>query len=757
MAAPPAYQAVDDTPAPGPDDLTAPFTDLQIDTLPHEPDSSTCLAHLRLLFAFEALKEDIGYTDGLWGLWDTRADGNIVVHENGDVDEHPAAGEFNHELEDKKKSLSKVREKRWALFVARAVDRYEAWWNSLPRELMPLTEGDMSDKNSPSFVQFPIGESPRWWEKKALPPLDVLMVYHSHMLNPYNFLEDCIRQGHRQFWQSGMPWSLVNAAIDGSFSYNVSDDDKARWVAQTGRQWDNVDDPLVKTIACPNKNCAQPFDVPWTTCGLEETPKSPDRPGLMGAGYGDIRFEARCPKCNTRITKETLSVAKFCKDADNTIFKSQPMPGTMLWPNSGTPVPITVRKGSLFDQRMFPNRMIQHVLRLKIQNLLDSPDPEDPPTMETVRKLIESEALLKPSALATIHGNVASGRMGLVPAFSKVCIRKMMSRYWENFSPFALDLCGAVMRQGIFAEKMCKLDWLHSPTARETMDRCCLKYNRFMRIIAKNPKKTAVPTLDVDLGWHTHQLMPLSYFMYTTKRVFKYVRHDDKIEDEKLNDGFEWTSKIYQEMFDEVYSECTCWYCESVRAAHVTSIGRVLKLSHSEKIADKFYESGAADMCPPDNSAHISSHNAVRTSNEGLVAASHVEKVQNRLREVQNKRLEENYQKACKRAEKKGRKLPPKDQYYDHWGYSYWMYGPFMAPVVFVPVAYAYGAAPGCAAGSCGGNAAGGGCAGGGDGGGCAGAACSGAGGCGGGGCGGGGGGGCGGGGGGGCGGGGGS
>lgn len=41
------------------------------------------------------------------------------------------------------------------------------------------------------------------------------------------------------------------------------------------------------------------------------------------------------------------------------------------------------------------------------------------------------------------------------------------------------------------------------------------------------------------------------------------------------------------------------------------------------------------------------------------------------MRAVQNKRLEENYQKACKRAEKKGRKLPPKDQYYSHWGYSY--------------------------------------------------------------------------------------
>ena len=102
------------------------------------------------------------------------------------------------------------------------------------------------------------------------------------------------------------------------------------------------------------------------------------------------------------------------------------------------------------------------------------------------------------------------------------------------------------------------------------------------------------------------------------------------------------------------------------------------------------------------------------------------------MRAVQNKRLEDNYQKACKRAEKKGRKLPPKDQYYNHWGYSYMskspfhihletilmavVYGPFMAPVVFVPV-YAYGAAPGCAAGSCGGNAAGGACSSGGDGG----------------------------------------
>ena len=515
------------------------------------------------------------------------------------------------------------------------------------------------------------------------------MVFHSHLLNPHNFLEDCLRKGLRDFWQNGMPWNQVNAAIDGSFAYNISDEDKARWVAQTGREWENASDSSTKTLKCPNKFCFSSFEIPWTTCDLEETPKTPERPGLVGSGYGDGKFETRCPKCNLKVTKETLSVVKFSKDAEQCVLKQRPMPGTLLWPASGTPVVMLKRTGNKIDQRMFPNRMIQHVLRTQIQTLLESPDPENPPTMETVRKLIETEALMKQSALKTIQGIETKGPgQAAVSRFSKVVIRKMMSRYWENFSPFALDLTGAVLRQTIFSEKMCKLDWLHSPTARETMERCCMKYKRFIKIISKNPNRTAVPTLDIDLAWHTHQLSPLSYYHYTTRKLFKFVRHDDKIEDDKLNDGFEYTSKVYQELYDEVYSECTCWYCEATRAAHVSSAGRILKLSHNEKskypslssikpfansciVTDKFYESGQADMCPPDNSAHISSHNAVRTNDEALLASNQIEKVQNRMRAVQNKRLEDNYQKACKRAEKKGRKLPPKDQYYNHWGYSY--------------------------------------------------------------------------------------
>lgn len=87
-------------------------------------------------------------------------------------------------------------------------------------------------------------------------------------------------------------------------------------------------------------------------------------------------------------------------------------------------------------------------------------------------------------------------------------------------------------------------------------------------------------------------------------------------------------------------------------------------------VAENFYKSGAANLCPPHNSAHISAHNAVKTvdNNSSLPFAQ----VQKRLRDMHEKRLEENYEKACRRAAKKGRELPPKNQYYEHWGYSYY-------------------------------------------------------------------------------------
>lgn len=286
---PPAYTAVDAGPsvAPGaaaamgpplPEDdeaaqamLTAAFASLKLSASPRDPDADTCLAHLKVLSAFQTLKDDVGYTDGLWGIWDARALGPDFAS----VDDLPPgpgpemAGKALREPvdSDPRAQVARLREKRWAVFLARAVDRYESWWSVLSSSggLGFLAEYNMERPGDPKYENFPRYEDAFKWTPDNLPPLDVLMVWHAHMLNPRAYLEDCIRYGYRALWYTGIPWQLVNEAIDTKFGYDVSDDCKSNWLLRTGRAWDNADDPLIKVLRCPC--CSTPHEVPWTTVG----------------------------------------------------------------------------------------------------------------------------------------------------------------------------------------------------------------------------------------------------------------------------------------------------------------------------------------------------------------------------------------------------------------------------------------------------------------------------------------------------------
>lgn len=50
--------------------------------------------------------------------------------------------------------------------------------------------------------------------EEALITVDVLMVWHSFMLNPRTYLEDCLRFGMMGLWKTGLPWKAVDAVID---------------------------------------------------------------------------------------------------------------------------------------------------------------------------------------------------------------------------------------------------------------------------------------------------------------------------------------------------------------------------------------------------------------------------------------------------------------------------------------------------------------------------------------------------------------
>lgn len=160
------------------DSPTAAFEKLTLCNEPCDPCVETCLAHLKLLFAIQWMKEDVGFTDGLWGLWDAHAGPVGLVPRDATSEMRVVATEpsVREEMQDKnRETLSRIREKRWALFVARAVDRYEKWWRSLsaPVAAFCLSEQDMKSPDSTAYAAFPASrpDAAMIWTEDMLPPL----------------------------------------------------------------------------------------------------------------------------------------------------------------------------------------------------------------------------------------------------------------------------------------------------------------------------------------------------------------------------------------------------------------------------------------------------------------------------------------------------------------------------------------------------------------------------------------------------------
>lgn len=150
----------------------------------------------------------------------------------------------------------------------------------------------------------------------------------------------------------------------------------------------------------------------------------------------------------------------------------------------------------------------------------------------------------------------------------------------------------------------------------------------------------------------------------------------------------------------------------AVRTSIINPVGSFLGISTHERLAESFHTSGAAALHPPSNSAHISAHNSVKGTIDPSTPAgpSRLAQFERRIVAMQQKRINAAYDKAQRRATKRGRTIPPREQYYDHWGYPYVYYGPYMYPMWWTPGMY-YGAYPGyvavCAAGATGSCAAG--------------------------------------------------
>jgi hypothetical protein len=91
------------------------------------------------------------------------------------------------------------------------------------------------------------------------------------------------------------------------------------------------------------------------------------------------------------------------------------------------------------------------------------------------------------------------------------------------------------------------------------------RYKGFLHLFRlTNSKFFLVPTYDIDLIWHAHQLDPRAYANDITQILGRVLEHDDSDSDRtpghKLEQGFAQTCKLWFETYGSVYERAGAMY-----------------------------------------------------------------------------------------------------------------------------------------------------------------------------------------------------
>ncbi|KAF7817067.1 glycine-rich domain-containing protein 1 [Senna tora] len=126
------------------------------------------------------------------------------------------------------------------------------------------------------------------------------------------------------------------------------------------------------------------------------------------------------------------------------------------------------------------------------------------------------------------------------------------------------DLISAVKRQSSFFYQVSLPYWNDDAF----LEGAVARYKGFLHLIRRNRERSirrfCVPTYDIDLIWHSHQLHPASYCKDLEAIMSKVLEHDDTDSDrtkgQKLDVGFSETTKQWEDTFGSRYWRAGAMY-----------------------------------------------------------------------------------------------------------------------------------------------------------------------------------------------------
>ncbi|TXT14463.1 uncharacterized protein COLE_00656 [Cutaneotrichosporon oleaginosum] len=459
---------------------------------------------------------------------------------------------------------------KWTAFCLRAAARFDRWATS--ESLLALADEVLSsgrplvDRHGQTFLSEAQMES-----VIAGVDIDVLMAWHSYMLNPGVYADDMERAGGERGRLRGL--KALGAFPLRTIARRIDPD---TFVWQPRRKDAELEPILLATH--PNSLVAlhDTRSALWMSCaacgGGVEIPVIGPPP--TGTGLVSHNMAVPCPHCTFIITHEQLRLDRMIRDLAELHYQRVPfLPG--LGP--GHQMDTLTPAASVAFSRALVEATTSRFYGYKPMWYDNA--KTDPPittgqvgerTSWTVKHTIQSmmNEIVKEGLIRPIFQN---NMMGTDVKTTRATLRKALARYARVYSEtylptISFDLGAAIMRQASFVGSMEKIGWLEVSRWRDAgnpdrfylLQKAAARYHAFLDLMSVHPKAFLSPTLDIDLCWHTHQLLGAGYVRDTMRYVGRFINHDDKVADVTLKRAYDETATRWALRFGTAYSGCGC-------------------------------------------------------------------------------------------------------------------------------------------------------------------------------------------------------
>ncbi|CAI6340617.1 unnamed protein product [Periconia digitata] len=137
---------------------------------------------------------------------------------------------------------------------------------------------------------------------------------------------------------------------------------------------------------------------------------------------------------------------------------------------------------------------------------------------------------------------------------------------YNGNGPWSVDMFHTMRSHCNFIRSGGDLDWINKQSTVSTLDFSRNRYLRFLLLHKRYPTEYFVPTWDIDLVWHTHQLWPSNYRNHHLNYLGHMLDHDITADDS--GNVREWklrTADLWKIEFSEALAQCFCDECNAKR------------------------------------------------------------------------------------------------------------------------------------------------------------------------------------------------